>query len=206
MPSKKSAPHPQKREGDIVQLTEEGKVISVIVTDAGVTPPSIKLKSGEAINFANATRQDLELKVTGKLDTLIRISAGKSQVSPIFTDAGTSKFEDLKNKKITGEIVVKESTSQSAAPSTPIKEQKITTVTINDKGFTPSRVTINADTLIAFDNKSGKDFYFLKTDTMPPMPSVILSDTKAAIEFKKGQYKLVNKNNASQTLDIVINK
>lgn len=169
---------------------------SVAYNGKTFTPDSLSLKKGSSLTVGNSSDKKINIAIqSDKANIILNIQAGKTVSTPIQID-GTYTFKEVNDS------------SQSAKNLTPVptKEIKSTPVVIDEKGFTPNKVTINTDTKISFDNKSGKDFYFLRTSDMPSMPNVFLSDTKSTIEFKEGKYRLVNKNNTNQILEIVVNK
>lgn len=195
-PTKNSGPSTQAQEGDIAQLSAHGKVIPVAIAETGVTPPSIKLNKGEAINFANTTKQDLELKITGKLATLIKITAGKSQISPIFVEAGTSKFEDSKNKKINGTIIVGGGDIiPTSAPAEPLfVSQGI--ITITDNGATPSRADVAVGKSLQIVNKTSGNVTFKMTGKINENIVVPAGKTVSSKVFREaGEIKAVASNN-----------
>lgn len=192
---------------------QEKSEASIFLSEGETVPSLIQIKTGEAINFINTTKQDLEVNVTGKENTVIKIPAGKNQLSPIFTMSGTYKFKEVKNSEMSGDIVVEDlnassvsvspSVSKTLPTSAPTVEIKNVSVVISSSGFSPNELTITKNTVIMFENKSGNDFAFSESSVKSILLKVIQKGMILPSPLlKEGSYILVNKNDNSQTLEI----
>lgn len=190
------APKEDQSANNLNYLATQGKVLAVLVSEAGATPSSIKLNKGEAVNFTNMTKQDLELKVTGVLLTVIKVPAGKSQISPIFSADGVAKFQDAKNTKIAGDItVVSGSATPTSASPAPLFVSK-GVITITDNGATPSRADVAIGKSLQIINKTTNDVTLTMTGMVNKSIVVGAGKTISSEVFsQKGQIKAVASNN-----------
>jgi len=197
---------------NLSELQKQGWVGNITIIEGSALPEILTIEKDWAVSFTNQSTKDIEINITGDRDLMVvKIPAGKNMISPIFSNEGKYKYADAKNSKIKGEIIVGNLLSQSGAsvsPSKPAVEIKNVSVVISASGFSPDKLTIDTNTNVVFENKTGKDLHFSNTNNggAPIMSNVFLSKIKTNIIFKEGQYKIVNKDNAAQAIDIIVNK
>ncbi|PIZ97327.1 MAG: hypothetical protein COX79_02635 [Candidatus Levybacteria bacterium CG_4_10_14_0_2_um_filter_36_16] len=195
---------------NLSELQKQGWVGNITIIEGSALPEILTIEKDWAVSFTNQSTKDIEINITGDRDLMVvKIPAGKNMISPIFSNEGKYKYADAKNSKIKGEIIVGNLLSQSGAsvsPSKPAVEIKNVSVVISASGFSPDKLTIDTNTNVVFENKTGKDFTIESLSSKIIPGNVFPSKLKREVMFLEGKYKLVNKNNASQTLEIVVTK